>query len=261
MRRGDRCTTVIWQLPTTDNYTLALVPLVLVDDGETQPGRAPRSGVVCLAGAIPRTTGQHVHNRVQSLAGGLQLSHHRGAMSTETPAQLTQIQPSPPKKSQHRVLKVVGAVVAAGALIGIGAAIGSSGNSTKTVTVPRPTITQTVPGPNVTQQVTVSPPPAATGTTIATFRGSGNDNTGSFNVPDSGNYLVAWSYRRNNECSLGSCQAANFSISETGSGLGGDLPNDIAASGHGSTEVTGASGTDRFNVQAVGSWTITVKAA
>ena len=184
-----------------------------------------------------------------------------GAMSTETPAQLTRIQPSPPKKSQHRVLKVVGAVVAAGALIGIGAAIGSSGNSTKTVTVPRPTITQTVPGPNVTQQVTVSPPPPATGTTIATFRGSGNENTGSFNVPDSGNYLVAWSYRRNNECSLGSCQATNFSISETGSGLGGDLPNDIAASGHGSTEVTGVSGTDRFNVQAVGSWTITVKAA
>jgi len=185
-------------------------------------------------------------------------------MSTPTIPQQQQ-QQLPPPHPRHRILKGIGAVVAAGALIGIGAAIGSSGNSTKTVTqtVPGPTVTQTVPAPapTVTQTVTASPPPPATGTTVATFRGSGNENTGSFSVPDSGNYLVTWSYSGNNDCSLGSCQATNFSISETGSGFGGDLPNDIAASGHGSTEVTGASGTDSFNVQAVGSWTITVKAA
>jgi hypothetical protein len=43
------------------------------------------------------------------------------------------------------------------------------------------------------------------------------------------------------------------------------MPNDIASSGHGSTEITGANGgnTDSFNVQAdcTCSWTITVKSA
>ncbi len=187
-------------------------------------------------------------------------------MSTPTiPQQQQQQQPPRPGKS-HRVLKGVGAVVAAGALIGIGAAIGSSGNSTKTVTVPGPTITKTVPvpGPTVTtpgKTVTVSPPPPATGSVIATFKGTGNENTGKFTVPDSGNYIVAWSYSGNVDTAFGQSQAPNFAIQETGDGMSLGLPNDIAASGHGSTEVTGASGTDSFNVEAAGSWTITVKAA
>jgi hypothetical protein len=157
-------------------------------------------------------------------------------------------------------------VVAAGALIGIGAAIGSSGSSTKTVTVPGPTVTvqgptvtETVPGPATT--VTASPPPPAAGAVIATFKGSETENTGSFNVPDSGNYIVAWKYSGNVDTSFGSSMASNFIISNTGDGMALGLPNEIAASGHGSTEVTGASGTDSFNVKAVGSWTITVKSA
>jgi hypothetical protein len=163
--------------------------------------------------------------------------------------QLPPRQELPPKK-QHRALKGVGAVVIAGGLIGIGAAIGSSGNSTstRTITVPGPTITKTVtvPGPAVT--VTASPPPPATGSVIATFKGSGNENTEPFNVPDSGNYIVTWSYSGNVDTSFGGSQPANFAISETGSGLSIGLPNDIAASGHGSTDVTGAGGTDSFNV-------------
>jgi hypothetical protein len=73
--------------------------------------------------------------------------------------------------------------------------------------------------------------------------------------------VVSWSYSGNVDNSFGTSQPSNFAIQNTGDGMGLGLPNDIAASGHGSTEVTGASGTESFNVQAVGSWTITVKAA
>jgi len=181
--------------------------------------------------------------------------------------QLPPLQELPPNK-QHRVLKGVGAVVVAGALLGIGVAIGSSGSSTETVAVPGPTVTKTVPGPTViktvpgpVRTVTVSPPPPAAGAVIATFNGSGTENTGKFNVPDGGNYVVSWSYSGNVDNSFGTSQPSNFAIQNTGDGMGLGLPNDIAASGHGSTVVTGASGTESFNVQAVGSWTITVKAA
>lgn len=176
--------------------------------------------------------------------------------------QLPPRQELPPKK-QHRVLKGIGAVVIAGGLLGIGAAIGASGNSTgaRTATVPGPTITRTVTVPGPATTVTASPPPAATGSVIATFKGSGTENTGPFHVPASGDYLVFWSYSGNVERSFGQAQPTNFAISETGSGMATSLPNDIATSGHGSTEITAASGTDSFNVQATGSWTITVKAA
>lgn len=207
----------------------------------------------------PETSGGPTHDCAACIALLDHLTKGRAMSTTQVPPQQQQQPPSP--KKLHRVLKGVGITVAAGALIGIGAAIGSSGSSTRTVTVPGPTITKTVPGPTVTQQVTVSPPPPATGSVIATFKGSGNENTGSFNVPDSGNYIVAWSYSGNVDTSFGSSQPTNFSIMETGSGMSIGLPNDIAASGHGSTEITDASGTDSLNVQAAGSWTITIKAA
>jgi hypothetical protein len=141
------------------------------------------------------------------------------------------------------------------------AVVAAGCTTTKTVPGPKVTVTatQTVPGPTVTQ--TVSAPPPAPGATIGKWSGTGNQVTPAFNVPDSGNYIVTWSYYGNVDTSLGSSQATNFSIQETGGGSGGDLPNDIAASGSGSTEVTSASGTDSFNVQAIGHWTITVKSA
>jgi hypothetical protein len=170
-------------------------------------------------------------------------------------------------------------VVALGAGVGIGAAAAGTHTVTltKTVTVtkpvpvPGPTVTQKttvkvpVPGPvkTVYQTVTVSAPPPGPGAQVAKFSGSGNQATGAFNVPSSGNYIVAWSYGGNNDCSFGSCQASNFSISEVNSQSYGNLPNDIAGAGHGSTEMTGDSGSPSFNVQAVqgGWWTITVTAA
>ena len=157
------------------------------------------------------------------------------------------------------------------------AAAGCAGTSTKTVAGPAVTVTTTatVPGPVVTTRVPVPGPtktvhktvyqPAASGpagTTLGTWSGSGNEVTPGFNVPASGNIIVSWSYYGNSDCSLGSCQATNFSISNTNqNGLSGNLPNDIATSGSGSTEITGDSGVESFNVQAAGHWTITAKSA
>lgn len=137
---------------------------------------------------------------------------------------------------------------------------------TDTVSVPGPVITKvltktvrvSVPGPVVTKLVPAPPPPA--GATIGTWSGSGNENTPAFYAPQSGDYVVSWSYYGNTDPSVGG--GANFIISATDSNANAlGLPNDIASSGSGSTEVTGASGSESFNVQAIGTWTITVKSA
>lgn len=181
-------------------------------------------------------------------------------MYTQTPQETAQA-PKPRRWPRRLVIGV--SLVAA---LGVGIGIGGAGHSAKTVTVTRtvagPTVTApAAPAPTVTQ--TVAPPPPATGATIATFHGSGNEATPSFNVPASGNYIVAWRFSGNQDSSFGSSQPDNFIIDNTGSGEGLGLANDIAVSGHGSSEVTDGSGTDSFNVQAgdSSSWTLTVTAA
>lgn len=163
----------------------------------------------------------------------------------------------------------VGGTVAAAAIVGViaGTASAQTRTVTQRVNVPGPVTTKivprNVPGPTKTVIKTVfrQAPPPPPGAKIAVYSGTGNEVTPAFNVPDSGNYIVRWSYSGNIDTSFGGSQATNFNISETGSGYGGDLPNDIAASGSGSTEVTGAGSTDSLNVQAAGSWTITVVSA
>lgn len=151
-------------------------------------------------------------------------------------------------------------VASAGLLLAV-AAGSAACTSTKTVPGPTVTVTQTqdVPGPTETVTTTVSAPPPAAGTTIGTWSGTGNEATPAFNVPGSGDYIVTWSYYGNTDPSIGG--GTNFAITENGEGSGGDLPNDIAESGSGSTEVTNAPGTDSFDVEAAGHWTITVKSA
>ena len=170
---------------------------------------------------------------------------------------------------------LISSVVLSAAVIGSTVALTACGTTTtvqgpthivtKTVTVPGParTVIKDVPGPTkiVTKTVikTVQAPPPAPGQKITTFNGSGTQNTGAFNVPSSGDYIVSWTFSGNADSFGGS----NFIIDNTGSGEGLGLANDIATSGHGSTEVTGGSGTDSFNVQAAdgSSWTLTVVAA
>jgi hypothetical protein len=71
-------------------------------------------------------------------------------------------------------------------------------------------------------------------------------------------------YSGNVDNSFGSSSATNFSISPTDqNALEGDLPNDIATSWSGSTEITGVTPDhpESFNVQAASQWTIKVVAA
>lgn len=73
---------------------------------------------------------------------------------------------------------------------------------------------------------------------------------------------MSWTYSNNVDPSIGG--GTNFSISATDpNAFGGNLPNDIATSGSGSTEITGVTpgNAESFNVQATGQWAIKVVSA
>lgn len=176
-----------------------------------------------------------------------------------TPDQLGQ---DPPGRRKRRWPGIMFGIAGGFILLAAGASIGgaAAGNPHPAATV---TATATVPGPDTTETVTESPPPPAAGTEIGTWSGTGNQVTPPFDVPGSGNYIVTWTYSGNTDTSFGGNSPDNFSIQNTDDGYG-NLPNDIASSGHGSTEITSSTAsTARFNVQANGNarWTITVKSA
>lgn len=152
-------------------------------------------------------------------------------------------------------MKIIYSVVAAIAVIGL-----ATSCTTTTASPPQHSApTQQQP---TTQAPPTAPPPAPspTPTLIGTWSGTGNQNTPSFSAPASGNYVVSWSYSGNTDPQFGGPN--NFIIENTDSSADAlGLPNDIQSSGSGSTEVTMASGTESFNVQATGQWTITVNAA
>lgn len=175
----------------------------------------------------------------------------------ETPTSAPRRRPRFRRPSLRAVALVIGGAVT-GILIGLA---GASGPGPSPAARPAATVTVTAQAqaaPTVT--VTAPAPKPQAGALLGTFKGHGNQVTPAFTVPDSGNFIVTWSYSGNVDTSFGSSQPTNFAVSDNAGGFG-DLPDDIAASGHGSTEVTGASGTDRLNVQAAGTWTVTVRAA
>jgi hypothetical protein len=144
--------------------------------------------------------------------------------------------------------------------------VGTASRATTTATLPGKTITKTVPvrGPTKTVIKTVPAPPPPAGSAIGRWSGTGNEVTLAFSAPASGDYIVSWNYSGNVDNSFGSSSATNFSISPTDqNAFEGDLPNDIATSGSGSTEITGVTPghPESFNVQAAGQWTIKVAAA
>jgi hypothetical protein len=131
----------------------------------------------------------------------------------------------------------------------IGLAIGEAGHTAEPVKVRTVTriVPSPIPGPTVYRTVTAPPP--APGTAIGTWSGTGNAATPAFNAPASGDYTVSWTFSNNDD--------SNFAITATDSNAAAlGLPNVIQSSGSGSTEVTGASGTESFDVMATGNWTI-----
>jgi hypothetical protein len=185
-------------------------------------------------------------------------SEHTAPLTTMEPPASEQPASSPRKR--RRPLRIIGAALGGLVLLLIGIVIGRAGKTTPAAIVHTRTVTKTVtvkvPGPTVT----VPAPPPPVGSVIGNWSGTGNQVTPAFNAPVSGDYIVSWSYSGNVDPTIGG--GTNFAITATDSsaeGLG--LPNDIAASGSGSTEITGASGVESFNVQAAGQWTIKVVSA
>ena len=180
--------------------------------------------------------------------------------NTNTTTNPTTNPTTPPasKPRRKRGLNVALTAVAAVAILGAGIGIGAAAHTHVTTRTATVTKTVQVPGPTVTKTVPAPPPPA--GTVVGTWSGTGNQATPAFNAPASGNYVVSWTYSGNIDPQMGG--ANNFIINANDqSAMADGLPNDIAASGSGSTEVTGASGVESFNVQATGQWTIKVVTA
>lgn len=164
-----------------------------------------------------------------------------------------------------RSVKIVVAVVGLGVAFGIGHA---SGDTTKDITETHVvthtvthTVTKDVPGPVQTKTVYEPASDGPAGTKLATYTGSGNEATPSFQAPASGDYTITWSFSGNDEQADGGDNFAIQATDQQADALG--LPNDIQTSGNGSTEVTGASGTESFNVTAdqTCSWSISITSA
>jgi hypothetical protein len=175
------------------------------------------------------------------------------------PQQPTGPQHGGPQRSwpaRHKALTVLLAVVGLFVVIGaIGAAAG--GGSTKTVTQPGPTVTvtETEPGPTVTAQSAAPSPSAtpqqATAHTVATFSGSGQQNTAKFTV--TGTWKLKYSF----DCSAFG-QSGNFQVYEDG-GIGSALSvNDLAKAKSASTLAYDDAGTHYLQVNSECSWTMKV---
>jgi hypothetical protein len=106
--------------------------------------------------------------------------------------------------------------------------------------------------PAAPSSVPASSPPAMAGKTVATFSGSGIENTPQFTVTDS--WKLSYSFDCSNFGSKG-----NFQIYEyAGSSLGGVLANDLAESKSASTMQYGDAGTHHLEVNSECAWHLSV---
>jgi hypothetical protein len=174
---------------------------------------------------------------------------------------------TPRKRPVKAVLLAVGALIVG---IIIGSAAGSSGK-TPAAAAPAPAVTVTVTAtPSVaaktghaktghakaktTPSATPSPThsAAATSSVIATFSGSGIQNTTQFTAP--GTWKLDWTY----DCSsFGS--NGNFIVDEDGGNdFGGASVNELGAGGSGSTMAYNDAGTHYLSVNSECSWTLKV---
>ena len=100
----------------------------------------------------------------------------------------------------------------------------------------------------------VPPPAAPKPRTMATFTGSGIQNTARFTVGGDGTWRLAWSY----DCSaLGS--SGNFIVNEDGDGdPNGANVNELGPGGHGSTYGYNDAGQHYLSVNSECSWAVAV---
>jgi hypothetical protein len=161
--------------------------------------------------------------------------------------------------ARHKALAAILAVVAFFAVFGIGAAAGSGGK-TGSSAGPAPTVTvtetETEPGPTVTTSAqAAAPSPSATpqqaAHTVATFSGSGQQNTPKFTVTDT------WKLKYSFDCSdFG--QSGNFQVYEDGGNDYALSVNDLAKSKSASTLAYNDAGSHYLQVNSECTWTMKV---
>ena len=155
----------------------------------------------------------------------------------------------PPRKSwpqRHKVLTVLGGLVALGIIGSIASAAGGGNHaapSTPAAAASSPTAAASTSAPSTA--------PAATARTVATFSGSGQKNTPRFTVTDT------WKLVYNFNCSsFGS--SGNFQVYEDGGKDFNLSVNDLAMSKSSSTWAYNDSGTHYLEINSECSWNVKV---
>lgn len=168
-----------------------------------------------------------------------------------------QYQPYMPQQQAPRPNRVRnGCLIAAGCVAGgivlliiIGAVLSAAnktaGNGNGTVAQSSPASTGTTP------RVSSTAKPATTAKVLATFSGTGVENTAKFTV--SGTWKLKWSY---NCATLGS--SGNFIVLEDGSAAGAVTVNELGNGGHGVTYGYNDSGRHYLDVNSECPWTVKV---
>ena len=154
------------------------------------------------------------------------------------------------------------AITAAAAAIGV-IALAGCGATTKTVTVPGPTVTATatLPAPTVTRTATVHVTQTATvappALTVARYSGTSNWNSPQFTVTgDSPVLTVTYSYSGNND--------SNFVADLTSGSDDQQIANDIGTSASRTTTLypdTSGGNTYHLTITATGSWSVKITEA
>ena len=197
-------------------------------------------------------------------------------MSASTAPQQVQPPPEdwqpPTRKPRRRGLRITVAVIGGLALLGLGIGIGSAAKSTPAAIVHTRTVTKTVtvkvPGPTITKIVTrtitvkpkaaaPAPAPAAAPkpTIIATFTGSGIQNTTSFTTPAT--WHLSWYYNCSNFGQSGNFQVYEYNTDGSLDLAGGVMVNELGmGKGPVATQVYGDAGQHYLSVNSECNWQV-----
>lgn len=167
----------------------------------------------------------------------------------------TQYQPYAPQQQVPRPNRVRnGCLISAGSVAGfivllivIGAVISAGSKPARNGAASGPSAGRT---PGASASTTAKPAAAAKPVVLATFKGTGTENTAKFTV--SGTWKLTWSY---NCAAFG--QSGNFIVLTDDGGAGASV-NELGMRGHGSTYAYGDSGRHYLAVNSECPWRIKV---
>lgn len=157
--------------------------------------------------------------------------------------------PGRPRRRKHTGRNIVLGLVGAVAVIVI-AVVASSGSGSGSPSAAASGAPAAAGSPAAAAPATTAPPAAPK--VIASFTGSGIENTAKFSAPS--DYTVNWSY----SCAAFG-QSGNFIVSgDGGSDFGGASVDELGNGGHGTTHVYGDAGSHYLGIDSECSWSIQV---